>query len=152
MKLEEIVKENIKKLKEDTLEITKVVFKLNSLTMELPFINKLDKKVKESLTEKCRIVYDKCVNNLIEAHQFRELLSRKECKEYIVQINIYLNALSVFMYSINEYILKYRSKYNLDNDIEAIYNYYNIVAEKVCTFTKEHQKHMRNLGEEYYNI
>lgn len=56
MKLEEIVKENVKKLKEDTLDIAKVVFKLNSLTMELPFIDKPDKKVKKCLVKKCGLI------------------------------------------------------------------------------------------------
>lgn len=152
MELKEKVNENLKKLKEDTLEIVKVVFELNSLIMEMPFTDKPSKKVKKNLTEKCRVVYDKCDNNLREVHQFGDLLKRKECNEYVVQLNVYLNALCTFMHVVHGYISNYSYKYKPDNDIEAIYNYYQIIMRKVDTFSQEHKKCIRDLEEEYYTF
>lgn len=152
MELKEKVNENVKKLKEDTLEIAKVVFELNCLIMEMPFTDKPSKKVKKSLTEKCRVIYDKCDNNIREAHQFGNLLERKEFNEYIVQLNVYFNALCSFMHIAHSYISNYGYRYKIDSDIEAIYNYYQIIAKKVDTFSDEHKKCMRDLEEEYYDI
>lgn len=152
MTLEEKINENVKKLKEDTLEIVKVVFELNSLIMEMPFIDEPSKNVKKNLAEKCGAVYDKCDNNLIEVYQFGDLLERKECNEYIIQLNIYFNALSSFIYTAHSYISNYSYKYKIDNDIEAIYNYYLITAEKVDKFSVVFKKYMRNLEEKYYDI
>ena len=152
MELKEKVNENVKKLKEDALEIVKVVFELNSLIMEMPFTDKLSKKVKKSLTEKCRVVYEKCDNNLREAHQFGYLLERKECNEYIVQLNVYLNALCTLMHVTHCYISNYSYKYKPDNNLETIYNYYQIIAKKVDTFSEEHKKCVRDLEEEYYTF
>lgn len=152
MEIKEVVNKNVKKLKEDSLEIAKVVFELNSLIMEIPFTDKPSKKVKKKLVEKCRDIYDKCDSNLREAHQFNKLLDRVEFKEYVTQLNVYLNALCSFMYVTNGYITNYSYKFKTDNDIEAIYNYYQIITRKVDTFSAEHKKCMRNLEEEYYDI
>ena len=51
MEIKEAVNKNVKKLKEDSLEIAKVVFELNSLIMEIPFIDKPSKKVKKKIIE-----------------------------------------------------------------------------------------------------
>ena len=47
MKLEELVEKNIKKLEKDISEIKNVVFELNGLTMEIPFITEVDQKEKK---------------------------------------------------------------------------------------------------------
>ena len=152
MEIKEALEKKEKKLKEDSLEIAKVVFELNSLIMEIPFTDKPSKKVKKKLVEKCRVIYDKCCNNLEEAHQFDKLLDKEEFKEYITQLNVYLNALCSFMYVTNGYIVNYSYKFKTDNDIEAIYNYYQIIMRKVDTFSTEHKKCMRDLDEEYYEM
>lgn len=152
MELKEKVNENVKKLKEDILEIARVVFELNSLIMEMPIIEKPNRKVKKNLVEKYRIVYDKCENNLREAYQLKGLLKRKECKKYVIKLDVYLNALCSLMYVTNGYISIYSCKYKADNDIDAIYTYYKTIMRKLETFDLGNFKYLKDLGEEYYSF
>lgn len=151
LNLNDVVENECNKLKEECSSITKVVFELNSLMMEMPFIDKINKVVMENFVEKNRKIYDNASDFFNQPLEIDYILKQNGVQKYVKQLNIYLNALSVLMYCLNNFIVSYTNKFNEDNDIEAIYNYYLFIANKVSQFTDNHNEFITNLGEEYYS-
>lgn len=151
LNLNDVVENECNKLKEECSSITKVVFELNSLMMEMPFIDKINKVVMENFVEKNRKIYDNASDFFNQSLEIDYILKQNGVQKYVKQLNIYLNALSVLMYCLNNFIVSYTNKFNEDNDIEAIYNYYLFIANKVSQFTDNHNEFITNLGEEYYS-
>lgn len=151
--LEEIVNERVKELKKEVKEIKEVIFEVNSLTMEMPFVAEPNKEIKTNLTEKLRVIYANASDMFEDINMMYRSFKdeqKDELVKYIKQLNVYLNALSVICFVTNTYLYSYLEKYETDDEIEAIYNYYMFINEMTKSFTLSKEKWVMNLGEEYY--
>lgn len=148
--IKEVVKRDIENIKKEMIGIKNVVFELNSLTMEIPFIDKVDQNVKKKLVEKMRVIYASASEIFEEVNKMDRILGRKEVKDYVKQLNVYLNALSTLEYSTHQYFAAFLNKYVPDDDINSIYTIYVNVTQMIYSFTENHKKIVGNLGEEYY--
>lgn len=150
---EEIVNERVKKLKNEVKEIKEVIFEVNSLTMEMPFVAEPNKEIKTNLTEKLRVIYANASDMFEDINMMYRSFKdeqKDELVKYIKQLNVYLNALSVICFVTNTYLYSYLEKYETDDEIEAIYNYYMFINEMTDSFTSSKEKWVMDLGEEYY--
>ncbi len=151
--LEEIVNERVKELKKEVKEIKEVIFEVNSLTMEMPFVTDPNKEIKTNLTEKLRVIYANASDMFEDINMMYRSFKdeqKDELVKYIKQLNVYLNALSVICFVTKTYLYSYLEKYETDDEIEAIYNYYMFINEMTKSFNLSKEKWVMNLGEEYY--
>ena len=148
----ELTKKNIKEIRKALKSVKNVTFELNSLTMEIPYISEenINQDVMKKLTEKLRIIYSNTDDIFSEARKMENIIARDECKEYIKQINIYVNALAVLIYLTFQYITSFCSKFGQNDDIDNMYTYYLYIAQTADLLAIDHQKLIINLGEEYY--
>ncbi len=150
MKLEELVEKNIKKLEKDISEIKNVVFELNGLTMEIPFITEVDQKEKKNLVKRIATIYTNANDNMTVVNSMNNEFTKKEAEKYIIKLNIYFNAVSILEYSLKIYTDYFVYKFNIDKDINDLINYYKQIADVIVLFTKKYEKYVKNLGYEYY--
>ena len=97
-----------------------------------------------------RVIYAKASEIFEEVNKMDRILGRKEVKDYVKQLNVYLNALSTLEYSTHQYFAAFLNKYVPDDDINSIYTYYVNVTQMIYSFTENHKNIVGNLGEEYY--
>lgn len=150
MKLEDIANKNIKKLKEEIVEIKNVIYEMSSLVMEMPFTDKPNSKIKLALCEKCRDIYEKSAANFEELNQIGNMLKEKEFKKYVKQLNIYMNVVLTYLFMNRQYIMNYTNKYSIDTEIQSIQTYYLCTMEKAEKVATKYEKYIKDLGEGYY--
>ncbi len=150
--IKEIVEIDVENIKKEMTGIKNVIYEFNSLTMELPFIDKVDQNVKKNMVEKMRVIYANASDLFEEARKMTFIYDRKEVEQYIKQLNVYLNVLNTLVYSINQYFMHLFKRFDPDDDWNNIYTYYLFIAEMIDSFTATHTTMIiRNLGEEYYS-
>ena len=145
-----VMETKIKKLEESVKHIKNTVFQVDGLCMEIPFIitTKLINRTK--FIEKVRQIYDNCNDNFSELDDVKSKLKKKEFKEYVKQLNIYLNALAILECEISRYIYAYSTKFGGCRYLDTIYTYYHAIGEKLDMYSTKYQKYVRNFSDKYY--
>ncbi len=150
--IKELEIKNVKKLKSDIAYIKDTVYELNGLTADISFveIDELDKNIIKKLVERCRCIYENCDINTQEAHKIAGIINKIVLKKYIKQLNIYLNAIAIWEFAINNYIKEFSYKFGTSDDINSIYTYYIYIGNMLDSIGEEYYEYIENLGIDYY--
>lgn len=149
------LKEKIDMFKQSRLKNINLIYELTSCCMEMPFVDVKGlkyKKMVENLVEKCRVAYAEGSDNIYEAMALLTGFEGKytSIKDYVIELNIYLNSLCTVAFIMDNYINNYFERFGETNEINTIFTYSQIITQYTNKFTDNFPKYVLNLGEEYY--